>query len=172
MIISHHGKTPQIDPSAYVQRSAQVIGDVHIGAESSVWFNAVVRGDVCFIRLGARVNVQDNATLHVYSGGIPTILGDDVSVGHNAVIHACRIGDYTLVGVGAIVLDEAEVGRECLLGAGAVITPRTVIPARALVLGNPGKVIRELRTDEVESLHRSAANYVRFSRDYMAQGIA
>ena len=105
MIITHHGMTPQIDSSAYIQRSAQIIGDVRIGPQSSVWFNAVVRGDVCVIRIGSRVNIQDNATIHVFSGGIPTILGDGVSVAHNVVVHACTIGDFTLVGMGAIVLD-------------------------------------------------------------------
>lgn len=172
MIIAYNGKTPQIDPSAYVQRSAQIIGDVHVGPESSVWFNAVVRGDVCFIRIGARVNVQDNATVHVHSSGLPTILGAGVSVAHNVVLHACRIDDFSLVGMGAIVLDGAEVGRKCLIGAGAVVTPRTNVPPRSLVLGNPGRVIRELNDEEVASLHRSAANYVKFSRAYLAQGIA
>lgn len=172
MIITHHGMTPQIDSSAYIQQSAQIIGDVQIGPESSVWFNAVVRGDVCTIRIGARVNIQDNATVHVFSGGIPTILGDGVSVAHNVVVHACTIGDFTLVGMGAIVLDGAEVGKECLVGAGAVVTPRTKVPPHSLVLGNPGKVVRSLTPEEVVSLHRSAHNYVRFSREYIEQGIA
>ncbi len=171
MIIPHHGRTPQIDPSAYIQKSAQIIGDVQIGPESSVWFNSVVRGDVCHIRLGARVNIQDNSTIHVFSGGILTILGDGVSVAHNVVVHACSIGDFTLVGMGAIVLDGAEVGKECLVGAGAVVTPRTKIPPHSLVLGNPGKVVRSLTPEEIESLHRSANNYVRFSREYIEQGI-
>ena len=172
MIITHHGMTPQIDASAYIQQSAQIIGDVRIGPESSVWFNAVVRGDVCAIRIGARVNIQDNTTIHVFSGGIPTILGDGVSVAHNVVAHACTIGDFTLVGMGAIVLDGAEVGEECLIGAGAVVTPRTKVPPHSLVLGNPGKVVRPLTPEEVASLHRSANNYVRFSREYIEQGIA
>ncbi|MCL6635970.1 MAG: gamma carbonic anhydrase family protein, partial [Peptococcaceae bacterium] len=105
MIIPHHGVTPQVSETAYIQQSAQVIGDVHIGPESSVWFNAVVRGDVCYIRVGARVNIQDNATVHVFSGGVPTLIGDGVSVAHNAVLHACTIHDFTLVGIGAVVLD-------------------------------------------------------------------
>src|SRR5215813_3856768 len=142
--------TPQIHPSAYVQQSAQIIGDVHIGAESSVWFNAVVRGDVCFIRLGDRVNIQDNATVHVFSGGIPTLLGNGVSVAHNGVVHACTIHDFTLVGMGAIVLDGAEVGEECLIAAGAVVSPRTQIPPRSLVIGNPAKVLRSLKSEEIE----------------------
>ncbi len=171
MIITHHGRTPQIDPSAYIQKSAQIIGEVQVGSESSVWFNAVVRGDVCAVRIGARVNIQDNATIHVFSGGIPTILGDGVSVAHNVVVHACTIGDFTLVGMGAIVLDGAEVGEECLIGTGTVVTPRTQVPPRSLVLGNPGRVIRRLKSEEVASLHRSANNYVRFSREYIEQGI-
>src|SRR5712691_12357396 len=97
MIITHHGMTPQVHPSAYVQQSAHVIEDVHIGAESSIWFNAVVRGDVCYIRLGARVNIQDNATVHVFSGGIPTILGEGVSIAHNVVVPACTIHNFTLL---------------------------------------------------------------------------
>ena len=171
MIITHNSITPQIDPSAYIQASAHIIGDVHIGAESSVWFSAVVRGDVCYIRLGERVNVQDNSTIHVFSGGIPTILEDGVSIAHNVVVHACTIHKFTLVGMGAIVLDGAEIGKECLIGAGAVVAPRSQISPRSLVLGSPGKVVRPLKPEEIESLHRSANNYVRFSREYQEQGI-
>ena len=171
MILTHHGVTPQIDPSAYIQQSAHIIGDVHIGAESSVWFNAVVRGDVCFIRIGERVNIQDNATIHVFSGGIPTILGNGVSIAHNVVAHACTIHDFTLVGMGAVILDAAEIGEECLIAAGAVVTPRSQIPPRSLVAGNPAKVIRPLKPEEIPRLHQTADNYVRFARDYVTQGI-
>lgn len=171
MIITHRSITPTISPSAYIQQSAQVIGDVHIGEESSVWFNAVVRGDVCYIRIGARVNIQDNATIHVFSGGIPTILGDGVSVAHNVVAHACTIGPFTLVGMGAIVLDGAEIGEECLIGAGAVVSPRSKIPPRSLVLGSPAKVARPLKPEEIAMLHRTAENYVRFAREYIDQRI-
>ncbi len=97
MIISHHGVAPQIDPSAYIRQSTHIIGDVHIGPESSIWFNAVVRGDVCYIRIGARVNIQDTATVHVFSGGIPTILGEGVSIAHNVVVPACTIHNFTPV---------------------------------------------------------------------------
>jgi carbonic anhydrase/acetyltransferase-like protein (isoleucine patch superfamily) len=171
MIITHHGITPQIDPSAYIQQSAHIIGDVHIGAESSIWFNAVVRGDVCFIRIGRRVNIQDNATVHVFSGGIPTILGDGVSIAHNVVAHACTIRDFTLVGMGAIVLDGAEIGEECLIGAGAVVAPRARIPPRSLVVGNPAKVLRPLKPEEITRLHETTDNYVRFAGEYVTQGI-
>ena len=171
MIIEYNGISPTIDETAYVQRSAQVIGDVHVGPESSIWFNSVIRGDVCYVRIGERVNIQDNATIHVFSGGIPTILGEGVSIAHNVVVHACTIGCFTLVGIGAIVLDGCEIGSECLVGAGAVVTPRTVVPPRSLILGNPGKVVRALNDKEIDSLHRSANNYVRFSREYREQGI-
>lgn len=171
MIIEYNGISPTIDETAYVQRSAQVIGDVHVGPESSIWFNSVIRGDVCYVRIGERVNIQDNATIHVFSGGIPTILGEGVSIAHNVVVHACTIGCFTLVGIGAIVLDGCEIGSECLVGAGAVVTPRTVVPPRSLILGNPGKVVRALNDKEIDSLHRSANNYVRFSREYREQAI-
>ena len=171
MILAYHGVTPQIHPSAYIQQSAHIIGDVHIGEASSVWFNAVVRGDVCYIHIGARVNIQDNATIHVFSGGIPTILGDGVSIAHNVVVHACTIHAYTLVGMGAIILDSAEIGAECLVGAGTVVAPRSVIPPRSLILGSPAKVVRPLKDEEIVRLHQTADNYVRFSRDYITQGI-
>jgi carbonic anhydrase/acetyltransferase-like protein (isoleucine patch superfamily) len=171
MIIAHHGMSPQISSSAYIQQSAHIIGDVHIGAESSVWFNAVVRGDVCFIRIGDRVNIQDNATIHVFSGGIPTIVGNGVSIAHNVVAHACTIRDFTLVGMGAVVLDGAEIGEECLVAAGAVVAPRMRIPPRSLVVGNPAKVLRPLKPEEMTRLHQTADNYVRFAQEYIAQGI-
>lgn len=171
MIITHHGMSPRISPSAYIQQSAHIIGDVHIGAESSIWFNAVVRGDVCFIRIGERVNIQDNATIHVFSGGIPTILGNGVSIAHNVVAHACTIHDFTLVGMGAVVLDGVEIGEECLIGAGAVVSPRSQIPPRSLVMGNPAKVLRSLKPEEITRLHRTAENYVRFAQEYVVQGI-
>jgi carbonic anhydrase/acetyltransferase-like protein (isoleucine patch superfamily) len=171
MIITHHGITPHINETAYIQQSAHIIGDVHIGPESSVWFNAVVRGDVSYIRIGAQANIQDNATVHVFSGGLPTILGNGVSIAHNVVVHACTIHDFTLVGMGAIVLDGAEIGEECLIGAGAVVAPRMQIPPRSLVLGSPAKVTRSLQPKEIERLHRSADNYVRFAREYREQGI-
>ena len=143
---------------------------MHIGPESSIWFNAVVRGDVCNIRIGARVNIQDTATVHVFSGGIPTILGEGVSIAHNVVVPACTIHNFTLVGMGAIVLDGTEIGEECLIGAGAVVALRSQIPPRSLVLGSPAKVVRPLTSAEVERLHRSAENYVRFAREYLEQG--
>jgi carbonic anhydrase/acetyltransferase-like protein (isoleucine patch superfamily) len=172
MFVAYDGRTPRIDPSAYLVASAVVVGDVTIGPQSSVWFHAVVRGDIEPIRIGARTNVQDNATLHVVGGRFATTLGDGVTVGHNAVVHGCTIEDGALVGMGAIVLDGALVGRESLVGAGAVVAPGTRVPPRSLVLGSPARVVRALTEDELARLHAAAANYVEYARRYRAEGAA
>lgn len=172
MLLPYEGRRPQIDPSAYVQRSAQIIGDVVIGAQSSVWFNAVIRGDVHHIRIGVRTNVQDNATLHVTGRRWPTLVGDDVTVGHAVILHGCRIGNRCLIGMGAIVMDGVELGDDCLVAAGALVTPGTQIPAGHLVLGRPAAVTRPLRPDELASLRESAENYVAHAASYRAQEIA
>src|SRR5260221_3864502 len=118
MLITYGDHTPRIDPSAYIQMSAQVIGDVEIGVQSSVWFNVVIRGDVYPIRVGARTNIQDNSTIHVTGGRWSTIIGDEVTVGHGVILHGCRIADRCLIGIGAIVLDGAEIEADCLIAAG------------------------------------------------------
>ncbi len=171
MILAFRGVTPAIDATAHVVTNAVVIGDVTIGPESSVWFNAVIRGDVHAIRIGARTNVQDHVTVHVFAGRSPTVIGDDVTIGHRAVVHGCTIGSRTLVGIGAIVLDGAEVGEDCLVGAGAVVTPRTRIPAGQLVLGTPAKAVRALSAAERAELVASAERYVRYAAEYRAAGI-
>ncbi len=171
MIAALGERRPRVHGSAWVAESAVVVGDVEIGAESSLWFGAVVRGDVERIRIGARTNVQDQATIHVVGGRLATIVGDGVTVGHAAVLHGCAIAGHTLVGIGAIVLDGAEIGPECLIGAGAVVTPGTRIPPRSLVLGSPAKRVRELSADEIARLHRSAAGYVERAREYRALGV-
>jgi carbonic anhydrase/acetyltransferase-like protein (isoleucine patch superfamily) len=136
-----------------------------------VWFGAVVRGDLEPIRIGARTNIQDNATLHVVGGKFGTTLGDGVTVGHNAVVHGCTIEDGALVGMGAIVLDGARVGAESLVGAGALVAPGTVVPPRSLVLGSPGKVVRSLSAEELERIRSSASNYVAYAKRYRAEGV-
>lgn len=171
MIVPLEGREPQVADDAYVQESARVIGDVIIGAESSVWFYAVVRGDVERVRVGRRTNLQDHVTVHVTSGRWPTILGDGVTVGHRAVLHGCAIGDHSLIGIAAVVLDGAEVGPESLVGAASLVVPGTKIPPRSLVLGSPAKVVRELRPEEVRRLYDSAATYVGTARRYRAQGL-
>ncbi len=171
MLLAYQGCMPRIDPSAYVQASAQIIGDVHIGAQSSVWFNVVVRGDVHHIRIGARTNIQDNSTLHVTRDRWPTEVGDEVTVGHAVILHGCRVGDRCLIGMGAIVMDGAEVGDDCLVAAGSLVTPGTKIPPGHLVLGRPAGAARPLRPDELAYLRQSAANYVEHAAGYREQGI-
>lgn len=171
MIISLDGVTPTIDPTAYVQATAQVIGDVHIGAESSVWFNTVLRGDVYYIRIGARTNIQDNSIVHVTGGRNATLIGDGVTIGHGVILHGCTIGDGSLIGIGSIVLDRCEIGERSLVGAGALLTPGTVVPPQSLVLGQPARLVRPLRDDELVHLEASAAAYVLNAARYRNQGI-
>jgi carbonic anhydrase/acetyltransferase-like protein (isoleucine patch superfamily) len=171
MIAPFGGKTPAIDGSAYVTDSAVVIGDVVIGPEASLWFHTVVRGDVERVRIGARTNLQDNATVHVARGRWPTIIGTGVTVGHAAVLHGCTIGDHCLIGIGARVLDGAVIEEECLVGAGALVTPGTRIPARSLVLGSPARRVREVSGEELAHLRGLAQNYVEYAARYRAQGL-
>jgi carbonic anhydrase/acetyltransferase-like protein (isoleucine patch superfamily) len=171
MLTTYHGHSPQIDPTAYVQQSAQLVGDVVIGAQSSVWFNVVIRGDVHPVRIGARTNIQDNSTVHVTGGRWATIIGDEVTVGHAVVLHGCRVGNRCLVGIGAIILDGAEIADECLIGAGSVVTPRTNVPPRSLLLGSPATVVRSLDAEELVRLEQSALAYVAHAASYLAQGI-
>ncbi len=160
MIHSFKDKTPEIDSSALVIESAQVIGDVVIGEESSVWFNAVIRGDVNYIRIGKRSNIQDGCVLHVARNTYPLIIEDEVTVGHNVTLHACTIKSRCLIGMGAIVMDDAEVGEGSIVGAGALVTAHTKIPPGSLVLGSPAKVKRPLTEDEKRGIRESAAHYV------------
>jgi len=171
MIAAYAGRAPKLDPTVFVVDNATVIGDVVIGPESSIWFGAVVRGDIHPIRIGARSNVQDNATLHVVGGKFGTTLGDGVTVGHNAVVHGCTIEDGVLVGMGAIVLDDARVGAESLIAAGALVPPGLRVPPRSLVLGSPGKVVRPVSDDELERIRSSASNYVGYAQRYRAEGV-
>jgi carbonic anhydrase/acetyltransferase-like protein (isoleucine patch superfamily) len=171
VLIPFGDKSPQLASTAFVHRSAHVIGDVVIGAHSSVWFGAVIRGDVHWIRVGERTNVQDGAVIHVTTGRWPTQVGDQVTIGHRAVLHGCRVGNRCLIGIGAIVLDGVEVGDDCLIGAGALVPPRTAIPSGSLVLGSPAKVIRPLTEAERNQLVESAEHYVRHAERYRQLGI-
>jgi carbonic anhydrase/acetyltransferase-like protein (isoleucine patch superfamily) len=172
MLIAYAGRLPQVDSSAYVQQSAQVIGDVVIGPQSSVWFNVVIRGDVHHIRIGARTNIQDNTTVHVTGGRWPTLVGDDVTVAHAVIVHGCRVGNRCLIGMGAIVMDGAEIGDDCLVAAGSLVTSGTQIPPGQLVMGRPAAVARPLRPEEIARLKESAQHYVAHAASYRAQGIA
>ncbi|HTS22583.1 MAG TPA: gamma carbonic anhydrase family protein [Casimicrobiaceae bacterium] len=152
----------------FVAANATVIGSVVLEDESSVWFNTVIRGDSDTITIGARSNVQDASVLHT-DAGIPLTLGAEVSVGHQAMLHGCTIGDGSLVGIKALILNHAVIGRECLIGANALVTEHEVIPDRSLVLGSPGKVVRTLSDDEAAGLRAIAAHYVANARRYLSQ---
>jgi carbonic anhydrase/acetyltransferase-like protein (isoleucine patch superfamily) len=167
MIRAYRGVRPAIAPSAYVDESAQIIGDVAIGDESSIWMSVVMRGDVNSIRLGARSNIQDGTIVHVMRGTHPTVIGDEVTVGHAVGIHGCTIEDRVLVGMGAIVLNGAVIGHDSIVAAGALVLEGAVVPPRSLVMGSPAKVRRALTDDEVDSIGNYAANYVRYRLDYM-----
>jgi len=171
VIAAFEHRVPLVAPSAWIAESATVVGDVHVGADASIWFGAVVRGDVERVRLGARTNVQDHAILHVVTDRFGTIVGDDVTIGHRATLHGCTVEDACLIGIGAIVLDGARIGTASLVGAGALVTPGTDVPPRSLVLGSPARRVRALTDDEVARLHESAARYVVHARRYAAAAI-
>src|SRR2546428_8819588 len=157
---------PQIHRTAFVADSAQVIGDVHVGDQASIWFGTVARGDMFYIRIGDRTNVQDNCVLHTRTGEKPTILEDEVTVGHSVTLHGCYVERGSLIGIGSIVLDDVRVGAQSLVAAGSLISPGTIIPPRSLVMGLPAKVKRALSDEEVISLNLFWQNYVRFSQFY------
>jgi len=161
------GSFPRVDTSAYVDESAQVIGQVEIGAESSVWMNVVLRGDVNHIRIGKRTNIQDLTLLHGMTGTHPTVLGDEVTVGHSAIIHGATVEDRVLVGMGALLLNGVHVERDCVIAAGTLLTEGTRIPARSLVMGRPGKVKRPLTDEEVAEIRWYSEAYVNYRLDYM-----
>jgi len=157
---------PQIGANALVCASAAVIGDVSLGEDASVWYGAVLRGDIAKIVIGARTNIQDGTVIHV-ADDTPCIIGDDVVVGHRAVLHACRVEDGCLIGMQATVLDDAVIGHGSVVGAGALVTQRTIVPPYSLVLGAPAKVIRQL-DPETEAFHRAiAAKYVKVKENYL-----
>ena len=171
MIVTFGEFTPKLGTEVFVHSSAHVIGDVEIGDSSSVWFHVVIRADVERVRIGRASNIQDHSTIHVNHDRHATIVGDGVTVGHRVVLHGCRVGDYALVGIGAIVLDGADIGSETLVGAGALVPPGMKVPPRTLVLGSPAKVVRELRTEEIARLHDSAERYVGYAKSYRDRGI-
>jgi carbonic anhydrase/acetyltransferase-like protein (isoleucine patch superfamily) len=164
------GKAPQLHDTAFVVEGAVVIGDVVVGEQSSIWFGAVVRGDVNYVRIGARTNVQDHAVLHVTSQTHPTVVGDDVTIGHRVTLHGCTVRDRCLIGIGAIVMDGAVVGEEAIVGAGSLVPPGMVVPPRTLALGSPAKVKRALSPEEIAFFRTSAQNYARYAQQYLREG--
>jgi carbonic anhydrase/acetyltransferase-like protein (isoleucine patch superfamily) len=169
MIRTYKGTRPQIAPTAFIETSAQVIGDVQIGEHSSVWFNCVIRGDVHYIRVGHSTNIQDGTVIHVTNGRFPTEIGNHVTIGHGVMIHGCTIKDRSLVGIGSIILDNAIIGEESFIAAGSLVTPGTVIPPRSMVMGSPAKVRREVTDSEIELINRHWQNYIEYKNNYMAE---
>ncbi|KAA6229278.1 gamma carbonic anhydrase family protein [Campylobacter sp. LR291e] len=178
MLIKFKKIKPKIGKNVFIAKGAKVIGNVSIGDDSSVWFNCVLRGDVNFIKIGKRTNIQDLSTIHVWhkefnedgsikGNGFPTIIGDDVTIGHNCVIHACVIKNRVLVGMNSVVMDDALIDDDSIVGAGAVVTKGKKFPPRSLILGNPAKLVRTLKEEEVEFLKESAKNYVSFKNDFL-----
>ena len=167
-IRTFRGKTPQLDASVFVAENAAIIGDVVIGADSSIWYGTQVRGDVMPIRIGARTSIQDNSVVHVTSDFSGTDIGSDCTVGHNAIIHACTVEDFCLIGMGSILLDGCRIGTGSLVGAGALVTPGTHIPPGSLVLGSPAKVKRPLTDKEREQIDYGGKHYVELARAYLA----
>jgi carbonic anhydrase/acetyltransferase-like protein (isoleucine patch superfamily) len=158
MIHNFEGRSPLIAPGSFVAWNAEVSGEVELGEGASIWFGAVLRGDLAPIRVGEGSNVQDGAILHV-SPGMGCSLGEGVTVGHGAIVHACTVGDYCLIGMGAIILDGAQIGAECIVGAGTLITQGKHFPPRSMIFGSPAKLVRELTEDEIRGLHEHAAAY-------------
>lgn len=159
MIVTYENHKPRVDVSCFIAPSADVMGQVSLGQDVSVWYGAVLRGDVEPIEIGARTNIQDNATVHI-SKGYKTTIGEDVTIGHNAIVHGATLGNRVLIGMGAIVLDGAIIEDDVIIGAGALIPPGKTIPSKSLVVGSPGKIIRTLDEEALQSLLDSSKNYV------------
>ena len=168
MIRTFQGIKPTVRQSCFIEDTAVVIGDVVMGEECSAWFHAVIRGDVNYIRIGNRTNVQDLCMLHVTHDTHPLIIGDDVTIGHNVVLHGCTIHNRVLVGMGAIIMDGAVIGEDSVVGAGALVTEGTIVPPKSLILGSPAKVKRPVTEQELAWIRESAQNYIRYSRQYLS----
>ncbi|HMS33490.1 MAG TPA: gamma carbonic anhydrase family protein [Ignavibacteria bacterium] len=167
MIIPFKDKFPVYDESVFIAANASVIGDVILGRETSVWFNAVIRGDVNFIRIGERTNIQDGSVLHVTHDKYSLHIGNDVTIGHNAVVHGCTIKDRVLIGMGSVLLDDSTVNSDCLIAAGSLIKENFIVPEGVLAAGVPAKIIRDLNVEEIAKIRQSAQNYIAYAQDYI-----
>lgn len=167
-MLKFKGKEPQLDESVFVAPGAHVSGAVSIGRDSSVFYNSVARGDVNTITIGERTNIQDNCTLHVTEKTSLTV-GDDVTVGHNVILHGCRVGNQVMVGMGAIVLDGAEIGDNCIVAAGSLVPPNKSYPAGLMIMGSPARVVRKLSEEEQQNMVRVAAGYVAVQNAHKAE---
>ena len=162
---------PTLGRDVFIAEGARVIGDATLGDEANVWFNAVVRGDYMPIKIGARTNIQDNAVVHITQGISGATVGDDVTVGHSAIIHGCTVGNLCLIGMGSIILDGAVIGDECLVAAGSLVAPRTVIPPRSMVMGRPGKAVRPLSEDDLAMVREAGALYVGYAQTFRSDSV-
>ena len=167
MINTFKSIEPKIHQSVFVAENAIIIGDVEIGEDASVWFGSVLRGDVSYIRIGARTNIQDMTMIHVSSNFGPTIIEEEVTVGHRVTLHGCHVERGCLIGMGAIIMDEAQIGQQSIIGAGSLVSPGTIIPPRVLALGSPARVKRDLTADEIAYLDKSWRNYVELKNTYL-----
>ena len=172
--MAYQGMSPIIPKGVFVAPSADVIGDIVVGENSSIWFGVVIRADINEVRIGKNTNIQDMSMIHVThytledkSDGNPTIIGDNVTIGHHVMLHGCKIENACLIGMSSTILDGAIIGEESIVGAGSLVTKNKVFPPRSLIMGNPAKLIRELTTQEVASLYKSADNYVKFMSTYL-----
>ena len=165
MLIPYKGDKPELHPTVFVAPGAKVIGKVLVGEESTIWFNTVLRGDEGPITIGKRCSIQDNSTIHLYEGA-PVVVEDEVTVGHNVILHGCKVGKRSIIGMGSTILDHAEIGEECIIGANTLIPPGKKIPPRSLVVGSPGKVVRELNEKDFEIIQLSIDSYVEKGYDY------
>jgi len=166
MILPYQNIYPKIHDSVLIAEGAHVIGDVEIGMDSSIWFNTVVRGDVNYIRIGERTNIQDLTMVHVTYKKFPTFIGNDISIGHSAVIHGCRVEDFVLIGIGAKILDNAHINSYSLVAAGSVVIEGFEVPSGVLVAGVPARIVRDLRPEEIEIIKQNTKNYLFYSQQY------
>lgn len=168
-ILPYKGILPKIAKDAFIAPGAQIIGDVEIGSKVGIWFNCVVRGDVAEVRIGDRTNIQDGTVIHVTRGGHPTIIGKGVTVGHNAMLHACRLEDGCFVGMGATIMDDVVVEFGAMVAAGALVPPRKIVKSGQIWAGNPAKHLRDLTPEESAFIKKSEENYVRHAEEYLAE---
>jgi len=165
MVIPYKGISPDVHESVFVAPGAYLIGDVRIGKDSSVWFNAVLRGDDGPIIIGERCSIQDNSTIHLFEG-FPVEIADDVTIGHNVILHGCKVGNRCIIGMGSTLLDNVEVGEDCIIGANTLLSGGIKIPPRSLVLGSPGRVVREITQKDLDLLQMSSEHYVQRGKEF------
>ncbi len=166
MILAYKDKYPEIADTVFIEESAIIIGDVKIGENSSVWYNAVIRGDVNYIKVGKNTNIQDGVIIHVTQIDYPTEIGDNVTIGHAAVLHGCKIMNNSLIGIGAIILDGAIIAEFSIVAAGSLIPPRSKYPSHSLILGSPAKVVRKLTEKDIEMIKEGALDYIELKKYY------